>query len=133
RAHRPRLRRGRKRVLQPARSAARGERRDRAVRHPPVPGALLPERRTGRLARAGTICRPMTARRGEWLHLEQVMQEIVSDLSEGEPAVAFAFSGGGASGAYEAGGLDAWLRLASGSFPQYRFLRPRIILGSSPG
>ena len=75
----------------------------------------------------------MTARRGEWLHLEEVMREIVADLPEGEPALAFAFSGGGASGAYEAGVIDAWLRLASAKYPQYRFLRPRIILGSSAG
>jgi predicted acylesterase/phospholipase RssA len=75
----------------------------------------------------------VTARRGEWLHLEEVMKEIVADLPEGEPALAFAFSGGGASGAYEAGVIDAWLRLASAKYPQYRFLRPRIILGSSAG
>jgi len=61
------------------------------------------------------------------------MREIVADLPEGEPALAFAFSGGGASGAYEAGVIDAWLRLASAKYPQYRFLRPRIILGSSAG
>jgi predicted acylesterase/phospholipase RssA len=73
------------------------------------------------------------ARSGEWLHLDEVMREISADSSEGEPAVAFAISGGGASGAYEAGVIDAWLRLAAARYPEKRFLRPRFILGSSAG
>jgi predicted acylesterase/phospholipase RssA len=75
----------------------------------------------------------VTTREGEWLHLDDVMGQIVADATEAVPAIAFAISGGGATGAYEAGVLEAWLRLAASRYPRHRFLTPRIILGSSAG
>jgi predicted acylesterase/phospholipase RssA len=60
------------------------------------------------------------------------MEQIIADAEE-EPAIAFAISGGGATGAYEAGVLDAWFRIAQRDHPGKGFLKPRFILGSSAG
>ena len=71
--------------------------------------------------------------RGEWLSLEDVIAQIIVDSAEAEPAIAFAISGGGATGAYEAGVLDAWSHVVASKYPQHGFLKPRFILGSSAG
>lgn len=73
------------------------------------------------------------AAQGQWLSLDEVIARIVDDSHQGEPAIAFAISGGGATGAYEAGVLEAWLRRAQTLHPQAAFLRPRFVLGSSAG
>ena len=75
----------------------------------------------------------MATMKGEWLGISEVMKQIIVDAGEGEPAIAFAISGGGATGAYEAGVLDAWLEFATKAYPEHKFLRPQFILGSSAG
>lgn len=71
-------------------------------------------------------------RAGEWLSMRQVIQEILNDTPE--PRIAFAISGGGATGAYEAGAIEAWLRCLASDFPgKGDVLQPQFILGSSAG
>lgn len=68
---------------------------------------------------------------GAWLTLSEVMEEI---LRHPEPRVAFAISGGGATGAYGAGAIDAWMQRVARDFPaRSRALTPAFILGSSAG
>jgi len=70
---------------------------------------------------------------GQWLSLDEVIDRIVADSSRRTPAIAFAISGGGATGAYEAGVLEAWLQRVQKRYPTAAYLRPRFVLGSSAG
>lgn len=73
------------------------------------------------------------ALKGQWLSLDEVIDRIVADSGRGTPAIAFAISGGGATGAYEAGVLEAWLQRVQKRYPTAAYLRPRFVLGSSAG
>lgn len=69
---------------------------------------------------------------GDWLSMREVVREILADTSE--PKIAFAISGGGATGAYEAGAIEAWLRCVASDFPERsNVLHPNFILGTSAG
>jgi predicted acylesterase/phospholipase RssA len=71
---------------------------------------------------------------GRWLSMEAVIQSILADSNNRPSEIAFAISGGGATGAYEAGVIDAWLELVQAKYPAHvDKLRPRFILGSSAG
>src|SRR4051812_48420881 len=100
---------------------------------PPRRLSLRGEPRTQGEPMAESIApRSRALRAGEWLTLRQVMQEILDD--DPDARIAFAISGGGATGAYEAGAIDAWLRCVVADFPAARAaLTPRFILGSSAG
>jgi len=74
------------------------------------------------------------APQGRWLFMEDVIRSILEDSKSGRPAIAFAISGGGATGAYEAGVIDAWLQLVEAKYAGHRDeLHPNFILGSSAG
>jgi predicted acylesterase/phospholipase RssA len=71
---------------------------------------------------------------GRWLSMEAVIGQILADSSTGQPEIAFAISGGGATGAYEAGVIDAWMQVVEARYgADADRLRPRFILGSSAG
>jgi len=70
---------------------------------------------------------------GQWLSLDEVIDRIVADSGRATPAIAFAISGGGATGAYEAGVLEAWLQRVQKRYPTVAYLRPKFVLGSSAG
>ncbi len=65
------------------------------------------------------------------------MREVLDDIAsseDGVPRVAFALSGGGATGAYQAGVIKAYLEAVGDREPaQQARLRPHIIVGTSAG
>lgn len=68
----------------------------------------------------------------EWCRLDQVLDAILE--SKEEIRVAFAISGGGATGAYQAGVLKAYMAALSQRTPADRArLEPKIIVGTSAG
>src|SRR6266478_3563402 len=71
---------------------------------------------------------------GRWLSMEDVIRSILEDSKSRRPEIAFAISGGGATGAYEAGVIDAWLQLVEAKYAEHTDkLHPNFILGSSAG
>jgi|GEM_PF-6207328 len=70
---------------------------------------------------------------GRWLTLDDVITRIIEDSKEAKPSIAFAISGGGATGAYEAGVIAAWLQRVQTQHAQHDFLEPRFVMGSSAG
>src|SRR2546430_14979885 len=74
------------------------------------------------------------APQGRWLSMEDVIRSILQDSKSRRPEIAFAISGGGATGAYEAGVIDAWLQLVEAKYAEHTDkLHPNFILGSSAG
>jgi predicted acylesterase/phospholipase RssA len=65
-----------------------------------------------------------------YFSLEEMLEKIVADTDQ--PRVGFAISGGGATGAYEAGVIEAYLRLVKEQ-PRFARAAPKIVVGTSAG